>query len=402
MGIYLDHNATTPMREEVIRAVEPFLRHAFGNPSSLHVYGRKVKQAVEEAREKVAWAIGALPEEIVFTSGGTEANNLALKGIVNSREKRRRNKVLVSAVEHPSVLETAKALKKEGFEVHLLPVTPQGVVDLEKMEMLVDERTLMVSVMLANNETGVLQPIKEIVRICKAYGILVHCDAVQALGKVNVQVNELGVDLLTISAHKIYGPKGIGALYVRKGLKIASILHGGHQEKGVRPGTENVIGIIGFGVAAEKAVQDLREGVMERVAELRDLLERLILEKVPFVVVNGSGQRVPNTTNISFAFIEGESLMFLLSQEGIAVSTGSACSSGSLEPSHVLVAMGLPHELAQGAIRFSLGKDNTCEEILKTVEIIEEKVNKLREFSPLYDDFLRSGLDWQSYLLSRR
>jgi len=273
---------------------------------------------------------------------------------------------------------------------------------LERAEELIDDRALLGWVMRANNETGVLQPVKEIAKICKAHGALVHCDAVQAFGKVEVRVEGLGVDLLSLSGHKVYGPKGVGALYVRKGMRITPLLRGGHQERGLRPGTENVLGIVGLGVAAEAALRDLEAGVGERIGALRDLLEGLILERIPYVIVNGSGPRVPNTTNISFAFLEGEALMLLLSQEGIAVSTGSACSSGSLEPSHVLLSMGLPHELAQGAIRFSLGKDNTEEEILKTVEVLEEKVRRLRGLSPLYADFLRSGLDWPSYLDRRR
>lgn len=398
MGIYLDHNATTPLREEVVEALRPFLGEAFGNPSSLHGYGRRVREAVEEARGRVARAIGADPSEVIFTSGGTEANNMALFGVVNSVRDQRRRKVLVSSIEHPSVLEAAKALRRKGWDVHFLPVTPEGRVDLERAEGLIDDRTLLVSVMLANNETGVLQPVKEIAEICRAHGVLVHCDAVQAFGKVEVRVDDLGVDLLSLSGHKVYAPKRVGALYCRKGVKIAPLFYGGHQERGVRPGTENVLGIVGLGVASEAALRDLEAGVGERIGALRDLLEALILERIPFVIVNGSGPRVPNTTNVSFAFVEGEALTLLLSQEGIAVSTGSACSSGSLEPSHVLVAMGLPYELAQGAIRFSLGKDNTREEILRTVEVLQEKVEKLRELSPLYADFCRSGLDWHSYL----
>lgn len=399
MGIYLDHNATTPMREEVIAAIGPFIREAFGNPSSLHLSGRRVREAIEEAREKVAKAIGAASSEIYFTSGGTEADNLALFGVAQGAK--RRKKILVSAIEHPAVLEAAKALKGIGFQIEFLPVNRNGVVDLEKAEELIDDNTLMVSLMLANNETGVLQPIKEIASICKAHGVIIHTDAVQAFGKVGFDVEELGVDLLSLSAHKVYGPKGIGALFVRKGLRLRPLLYGGHQERGLRPGTENVLGIVGFGAAAEAAMVDLKKGVMDRIAKLRDLLEGQILQRIPFVVVNGSGPRVPNTTNISFAFIEGEALTLLLSEEGIAVSTGSACSSGSFEPSHVLLAMGLPHEIAQGAIRFSLGKDNEEEEIFTTVEILEGKVSRLRDLSPLYSDFLRSGLDFQTYLAKK-
>ena len=374
MGIYFDHNATTPIRKEVLEALEPLLGDIFGNPSSLHNYGQKARHKMEEAREKVAWSIGADLSHIFFTSGGTESNNLAIFGVAYSEKAEKRKKILVSSIEHPSVLEAAKALRNRGFEVHFIPVDPNGVIDLVKMEELVDDHTLLASVMLANNETGVIQPVKEVVSLCKNHGVLVHCDAVQALGKIKVEIEELGVDLLSISAHKVYGPKGVGALYVREGLKLSPLFYGGHQEKGLRPGTENTLGIISFGVAAEMAVLDLEKGVGERIKQLRDLLERLIINRIPLVVVNGKGPRVPNTTNLSFAFIEGEALMLLLNEEGIAVSTGSACSSGSLEPSHVLLAMGLSPEIAQGATRFSLGKDTTREEILRTVDVLEEKV----------------------------
>jgi len=402
MRVYLDHNATTPLREEVLEGMLPFLRQHFGNPSSAHNFGKRVREAVEEARERVATAIGARPREIIFTSEGTEADNLALFGVTNSPLASKRRKVVTSAIEHPAVIESCKALKKRGFEVVFLPVTPEGVVDLEAAEEAIDENTLLVSLMLANNEIGTLQPVREVAEMAKAKGALVHTDAVQALGKVRVKVEELGVDLASFSSHKLYGPKGVGALYVRTGLRLDPLLHGGHQERRLRPGTENAPGIIGFGLAVELAQEDLDRGMDRRIKALRDRLQRLLLERIPHVVVNGGGPRVPNTLNMSFAFVEGEALTLSLDAEGVAVSTGSACSSGSLEPSHVLLALGLPPEVAHGSLRFSLGKDTTQEEVDYAAEAVASVVERLRAFSPLYEDFLRSGLDLEQYLSRRK
>ncbi len=399
MKVYLDHNATTPIRQEVFEAMLPFLKDKFGNPSSLHYAGRVVRKEIENAREKVADALSVAPEEIFFTSGGTEADNLAISGIAFSNYEKERKKILISSIEHHAVLETAEMLESIEFQVEKIPVNRNGIVDIEKFKEIIDEKTLLVSVMLANNEIGTIQPIEQIVEISKNYGAIVHTDIVQALGKIPVNLNKLNVDLASLSAHKIYGPKGTGAIFIRKGVKIKSIFYGGNQERKVRPGTENPAGIIGLGVAIQKSINDVNGEVNKKIKSLRDKLKKSIIEKIPYILINGGGDDIiPNTLNVSFAFVEGETLITLLDKNGIAVSTGSACSSQSLEPSHVLTSIGLSHELAHGSIRFSLGKDNNEEEIDYTIETLINCVEKVRSLSPLYEDFIKSGLNFNEYV----
>lgn len=381
--IYLDNNATTPIHPEVKSAILPFLDEKFGNPSSIHWAGRDVRKAVEDAREKVAELINADPKEIIFTGSGTEANNTAIKGIAFQHWDKKGH-IITSSVEHPSVLNTCKYLEKKGFEVTYLPVDEYGMIDPDDLRKAIRKDTILVSIMLANNEIGNIYPIQELAKIAKENNIPFHCDAVQAAGKIEVDVKKLGVDMLTISAHKIYAPKGVGALYIRKGLRIDPLITGGHQERNLRSGTENVIGIVGFGKACEIAKREMNE-VAERVKRLRDKLERGILERIPDVKVNGHPEkRLPTTLNVSFLYVEGESILLYLDMEGIAASSGSACTSGTLDPSHVLLAMGIPHEVAHGSVRFSLGRETTEEDIDRVLEVLPPIIERLRSFSPLY------------------
>jgi cysteine desulfurase len=387
--IYLDHNATTPVDQAVLEAMLPFLREAYGNASSMHAVGRTAREAVERAREQVARTIGAEAREIVFTSGGTEADNQAVLGVVALARppEGRPAHVITSAIEHPAVLNTCQQLEKRGHPVTYLPVDETGRVDPAALAPVLRPETALVSVMLANNEVGTLQPVREMAAAARAAGVPVHTDAVQAVGRVPVDVGELGVDLLTISGHKIYGPKGIGALYVRRGTRIAPLLHGGHHEKRRRAGTENVPAIVGLGLACELAGARLAL-VAAHEARLRDRLERGILARVPHARVNGHPtERLPNTLNLGFAFVEGEALLMNLDLEGVAVSTGSACSSGDLKPSHVLLAMGLDHASAHGTLRFSLGRANTAEEIDAAIDAVARVVERVRAMSPMYHDF---------------
>ncbi|OIQ58519.1 cysteine desulfurase IscS [Moorella thermoacetica] len=384
--VYLDHSATTPVRPEVLEAMLPFLKdEAFGNPSTVYSYGREAKKALEEAREKVANLIGARPEEIFFTSGGTEADNLALIGTAAANEKKGRH-IITSSIEHHAVLHTAQYLLRHGFKVTFLPVTPEGLVRVEDVEKAITDETILISVMHVNNEVGTIQPIKEIGKLARERGIVFHTDAVQSVGKLPVNVDELGVDLLSASGHKIYGPKGIGCLYIRKGTKINPILYGGAQERKRRPGTENMPGIVGFGRAAELAGQEL-ESEMERLQALRDKLIDGILTRIEDVQLNGDPrQRVATNANFSFRYVEGESMLLSLDMKGICASSGSACTSGSLDPSHVLLAMGIPHEVAHGSVRMTLGRDNTEEDIDYVLEVMPEIVARLRSMSPLYEE----------------
>ncbi|AOQ24389.1 cysteine desulfurase NifS [Neomoorella thermoacetica] len=384
--VYLDHSATTPVRPEVLEAMLPFLKdEAFGNPSTVYSYGREAKKALEEAREKVANLIGARPEEIFFTSGGTEADNLALIGTAAANEKKGRH-IITSSIEHHAVLHTAQYLLRHGFKVTFLPVTPEGLVRVEDVEKAITDETILISVMHVNNEVGTIQPIKEIGKLARERGIIFHTDAVQSVGKLPVNVDELGVDLLSASGHKIYGPKGIGCLYIRKGTKINPILYGGAQERKRRPGTENMPGIVGFGRAAELAGQEL-ESEMERLQALRDKLIDGILTRIEDVQLNGDPrQRVATNANFSFRYCEGESILLSLDMKGICASSGSACTSGSLDPSHVLLAMGIPHEVAHGSVRMTLGRDNTEEDIDYVLEVMPEIVARLRSMSPLYEE----------------
>ncbi|OIQ59647.1 cysteine desulfurase NifS [Neomoorella thermoacetica] len=384
--VYLDHSATTPVRPEVLEAMLPFLKdEAFGNPSTVYSYGREAKKALEEAREKVANLIGARPEEIFFTSGGTEADNLALIGTAAANEKKGRH-IITSSIEHHAVLHTAQYLLRHGFKVTFLPVTPEGLVRVEDVEKAITDETILISVMHVNNEVGTIQPIKEIGKLARERGIIFHTDAVQSVGKLPVNVDELGVDLLSASGHKIYGPKGIGCLYIRKGTKINPILYGGAQERKRRPGTENMPGIVGFGRAAELAGQEL-ESEMERLQALRDKLIDGILTRIEDVQLNGDPrQRVATNANFSFRYCEGESILLSLDMKGICASSGSACTSGSLDPSHVLLAMGIPHEVAHGSVRMTLGRDNTEEDIDYVLEVMPEIIARLRSMSPLYEE----------------
>lgn len=383
--IYLDHNATTPLAPEVFEAMKPYLTEEFGNASSIHGWGQQAKAAVEEARESVAQLLGAQPGEIVFTSGGTESDNTAILGAVEAARTHGGAKhVVTTAIEHHAVLYTMRALEQRGIPVTYVPVGSAGVVDPEAVERALTPDTVLVSVMHANNELGTVQPIAEIAAIARERRITFHTDAVQSVGKIRLDTQPLGVRLLSLSAHKFYGPKGVGALYVRKGTPLRPLMYGGHHERDRRPGTENVPGIVGLGKAAELARERL-DGEATRLHELRDRLEKGLLQAVPDIHLNGDlSRRLPTTTSISFDGIDGEGLVISLDLRGIACSTGAACSSGSLEPSHVLSAIGKTREQARSTIRFSLGKTNTPEEIDYVLKVIPEVVKRLRSLSPTY------------------
>lgn len=381
--IYFDHNATTPVLDEVFEAMVPFLKDQWGNPSSIHWAGRGTRKAVEDARERVCALLNCAPLELIFTSSGTEGDNHAIKGLAYA-QKNKGNHIITTKVEHPAVLSTCKHLQKEGFEVTYLDVDKDGLIDLDELQKAITPKTILISVMFANNETGVLFPIKEIGKIAKEKGVAFHTDAVQAVGKIKIDVADLNVDLMTISGHKLYGPKGVGALYIKRGTRLVPIIHGGHQERNRRGGTENVAGIVAMGKAAEIAIRDMDKET-EHLQALKERLEKGMIERIPHIKVNGHpDKRLPNTSNISFEFVEGESLLLNLDMKGIAASSGSACTSGSLEPSHVLVSMGLSHELSHGSVRFSLGKSNTVEEIDYLLEIMPPIVERMRSMSPLY------------------
>jgi cysteine desulfurase len=388
--VYLDNNATTALAPEVYEAMKPFWLEDYGNASSIHWYGQRAKAAVETAREQVARLINARPSEIVFTSGGTEADNAALVGIVEAARSETKH-IVTTAIEHHAVLHTAKALEKKGVQVTYVRVGPSGVVDPADIERAIRPETVLVSVMHANNELGTIQPIEDIGRIAREHDIYFHTDAVQTVGKIPVDVEKLGVDLLSLSAHKLHGPKGVGALYVRKGTILRALMHGGHHERDRRPGTENVTGIVGLGKAAELAREHLdTEG--RRIAALRDRLEEGILHSVPLSAINGDpARRLPTTTNLRFDYIEGEGFVIAMDLRGVACSTGAACSSGSLEPSHVLSAVGLRPEQARSSIRFSLGRFNTAEDIDTTLEILPDVVEHLRAVSPHYKTAVTSS-----------
>jgi cysteine desulfurase len=377
--IYLDNSATTQVDALVLEAMLPCFRENFGNASSVHLFGQEARAIVEDSRRSIADFLGADAREIVFTSGGTESDNAALWGIFRSRY-RPGNHIITTRIEHPAILATCKAMEDAGAEVTYVPVDSSGRVDPEAIQSAIRESTLLISVMHANNETGVIQPIAEISRIAKQSDICLHTDAVQSFGKINVDVRELDVDLLSISAHKIHGPKGVGALYIRKGTKIVPFMTGGSHERKRRAGTENVPAIAGFGKAARLAGERLEE-MQARVSGLRDRLENRIMAKISGVSVNGRNPRLPNISNLSFKGLEGEAAVIALDLEGIAASTGSACSSGSLDPSHVLIAMGLRPDVVQGSLRFSLCYHNTDEEIDRTIPVLEAVVHRLRKLS---------------------
>lgn len=394
--VYLDNNATTPLRPEVMEAIASVFG-VYGNPSSHHHFGKKASEAISSAREKVARLIGATPEEVYFTSGGSESNNIVLKGVGCScpasvkggcRMPGRgpghdaRGHIITTRIEHPSVLATCRCLMVEGYDVTFLDVDPEGRITPAQVAGAIRNDTVLVTVMYANNEIGTIEPIPEIAAASKAGGVLFHTDAVQAVGKIPIDVKAMGIDFLSLSGHKLYAPKGIGALYIQKDIQVCPLITGGHQERGMRAGTENLLGIVGIGRAAELALAEM-EAESARLAAMRDRLEKSILARVPDLKVNGCiDHRLPNTTNISFRFIEGEAILYRLDYEGIAVSTGSACSSGSLSPSHVLLAIGLTHEFAHGSIRVSLGRDTTDADIDYVIARVPEVIDSLRALSP--------------------
>jgi cysteine desulfurase len=378
--IYLDHAATTPMRPEVLEAMRPYFSEYFGNPSSLHSYGLDARAAVERARQLVASAIGATPQEIVFTSGGTESDNLAVRGVLQSGSKK--DHIITSAIEHPAVLETCKFIERLGHEVTYVSVDRDGRVNPVEVEDAIQENTRLISIMHANNEIGSIQPIAEVGAIAASHGIYMHTDAVQSVGKIPVNVKELNVQMLSLSSHKIYGPKGAGCLYVQKGTKLTPLIFGGGHERGLRSGTENVSGIVGFGEAMRVAIEDFSDN--NRIQKLSETLIDAVLREIPATQLNGGrGHRLPNNANFSFSYIEGESLLLRLNAKGIAGSTGSACSSKKLEPSHVLLAIGLNPVDAHGSLRLTLGRDTSDADVRYVLEVLPGIVDELRQMSPL-------------------
>ncbi|MBI5048233.1 MAG: cysteine desulfurase NifS [Deltaproteobacteria bacterium] len=381
--IYFDNNATTPIHSEVFDAMLPYLKDEFGNPSSIHWAGRNPRRVVDDAREKVTKLLNCDANEIIFTSCGSESNNLAIKGIAESK-KDKGNHIITTKVEHPAVLSTCKYLAKTGFDVTFLDVDNHGMLDLDQLKKAITQKTILITVMFSNNETGVIFPIEEIGKIAKEHSIPFHTDAVQGVGKVPIDVKKMNVDLLTLSGHKLYAPKGIGALYVKRGVRLVPLIHGGHQERNRRGGTENVAGIVALGKACEIAARDMEQEI-KYITALRDRLEKGLMQRITHVRLNGHPtKRIPNTVNLSFEFAEGESLLLNLDMKGIAASSGSACTSGTLEPSHVLVAMGVPLEASHSSVRFSLGRGNTIEDIDYVIEVLPTMVERMRSMSPLY------------------
>lgn len=380
--VYLDYSATTPVKQEVLNEMIPYFTEKFGNPSSLYEIGAEAKEAITRAREQVAQLIGAKPQEVIFTSCGSESDNWALTSTAHWK-KAKGNHIITTKIEHHAILHTCKALEKEGYQVTYLGIGPDGRIDLKELEDAITDQTILVSIMMVNNEMGAIQPIKEAAAIAKKHGILFHTDAVQAGGNVPIDVEDLGVDMLSLSAHKIYGPKGIGAMYIRKGVALPPLINGGAQEMKKRAGTENVPYIVGFGKAAELARLNLDEHIA-KLTELRNYFIAQVQEKIPYVDVNGGMEhRHPGNANLAFNFIEGESLLLMLDYYGISISTGSACSSKSLEPSHVLMALGVPVEKIHGSLRFTVGDFTTKEDLDYTVECLVKIVEKLRALSPI-------------------
>jgi len=388
--IYLDHASTTPVRPEVVEAMLPYFTEQFGNPSSIYPLGQEASDAVADARETLAGLIGAAPREVYFTSGGSEADNWALKGFARANASRGRH-LITSAIEHHAVLHACEALEKEGFEVTYLPVDEHGLVRPADFEAAIRPDTILASIMFANNEIGTIEPIAELAAIAREHGVAFHTDAVQAFGHEPIDVKEMGIDMLSASSHKIYGPKGVGLLYIRKGVKVENFIDGGQQERGRRGSTENVPGIVGFARAAELAAADMT-AEHDRLLALRDHAIRRILDEIPSAKLNGSWEsRLANNVNFSFEFIEGEGMLLQLAARGICVSSGSACTSGSLDPSHVLLAIGLPHEIAHGSLRMTLGRDTTREDVDFAVDSLKATLANLRMMSPLYEDFQKTG-----------
>ncbi len=384
--IYFDHSATTPCDKEAAAAALEYMTEKFGNASSIHSFGREARKAIDEAREKVAALIGAASaNEIFFTSGGTEGDNLAIKGVAFANRKKG-NHIITSAVEHHAVLHTCEYLEKLGFTVTYLPVDEYGMVRMDDLRKAITDKTILISIMLANNEVGTIQPVQEIGRLAREKGIYFHTDAVQAVGNYPINVQEMNIDLLTMSGHKFHAPKGVGALYIRRGVRIDAVQHGGAHERNMRAGTENVSGIVGLGKAAEIATRDMAKKVVY-LAQLRDKIISEVMAKIPHVKLNGHPtERLPGNANFSFLYVEGESLLLNLDLKGIAASSGSACTSGSLDPSHVLLAMGLTHEVAHGSLRITLGRDNTMEEVDYFLEVLPEILDRLRAMSPLFGE----------------
>lgn len=390
--IYLDHAATTPTRPEVVEAMLPYFTEQFGNPSSIYEFAQSNKQAIDQARDSIASTINAGSAEVYFVSGGTEADNWAISGVMESYAKKG-NHIITTTFEHHAVLHTVEYLEKKGCEVTYLPVDENGLISLEDLENSIKDNTVLITIMFANNEIGTIQPIKEIGEIAKKHNVLFHTDAVQAYTHVPIDVKELNIDLMSFSGHKIYGPKGIGALYVRKGVRLKSYIHGGAQERRRRGGTENVPAIIGFAKAASMAIKEMEEE-SKRLTELRDYFIEQVQEKIPYVKLNGHPtKRLPNNVNLSFEFIEGESLLILLDMNNVCASSGSACTSGSLDPSHVLLAIGLPHEIAHGSLRVTLGLSTTREDLDYVANQLVTIVNRLREMSPIYEDFSKNTVE---------
>lgn len=387
--IYLDNAATTKMAPEVLEAMLPYFTEYYGNPSTIYALGGSAKKAVNKARKTIAESIGAKMEEIYFTAGGTESDNWALKAVAEAYKGKGKH-IITTSIEHHAILHTCDYLKKQGYEITYLDVDSDGLVSPDKIKEAIRPDTILISVMFANNEIGTIEPIEEIGKIAKEHGILFHTDAVQAFGQLPIHVDQMHIDLLSASAHKLNGPKGIGFLYIRTGVKMSSFIHGGAQERSRRAGTENVSGIVGFGAAVERAM-DIMEEKAKKEESLRDYLIERFEKEIPYCFLNGHRtKRLPNNANVSFRFIEGESLLIMLDMKGICASSGSACTSGSLDPSHVLLAIGLKHEEAHGSLRITLSEENTMEEMDAVVDAVKEIVERLRAMSPLYEDFMKA------------
>ncbi len=389
-NVYMDYSATTYVKPEVLEEMLPYFTEKFGNPSSFYGISRETKRSIDKAREQVAEALNCLPDEVYFTGGGSEADNWAIKGIA-SAHKNKGNHIITTKIEHHAVLHTCAYLEKNGFDVTYLDVDEEGLINLEDLKNAITDKTILVSIMFANNEIGTIQPIKEIGEICREKNIFFHTDAVQAVGNVPVDVKDMNIDMLSLAGHKIYGPKGIGVLYIKKGIKIDNLIHGGAQERNRRAGTENIAAIVGLGKAMELAHNNLEEH-MKKLTLLRDKLINGLL-KIPYTRLNGpkGDKRLPGNVNVCFRFIEGESILLSLDFKGVCASSGSACTSGSLDPSHVLLAIGLPHEIAHGSLRLTMGEGSTEEDVDYVLEVVPPIIERLRNMSPLWDDFLKKG-----------
>lgn len=389
-NVYMDYSATTYVKPEVLEEMMPYFTEKFGNPSSFYGISRETKRAIDKAREQVASTLKCLPEEIYFTGGGSEADNWAIKGIATAHRKKG-NHIITTKIEHHALLHSCEFLEKFGYEVTYLDVDKEGFINLEELRNAITDRTILVSIMFANNEIGTIQPIKEIGEICREKKVFFHTDAVQAVGNVPIDVKEMNIDLLSLAGHKVYGPKGIGALYIRKGVRIDNLIHGGAQERNRRAGTENIASIVGIGKAMEIAENNLKEHT-EKLTKLRDRLIDGLL-KIPYTTLNGprGEKRLPGNVNVRFQFIEGESILLSLDFKGVCASSGSACTSGSLDPSHVLLSIGVPHELAHGSLRLTLGEDSTEEDVDYVIEVLPPIIQRLRDMSPLWEDFIKKG-----------